>query len=101
MNTEHDLELTILHDLDFEPPCDAGMLNRAEPLPCDAAAEWFVVYTCGHERLFCTPHKDYLTAESFTPKGVYCGQCYTVPPLRGHGYPKVYIMLVEPLSKAG
>jgi len=58
---------------EFELPCDETWVRQNE---CTQAAEWVLLYDCGHSRQFCTEHKDKtieFAQNPITPG--WCGQC--------------------------
>lgn len=60
-----------MEEFEFDSPCDIGAIETNDP-PCDQAAKWVLIYNCGHDRQFCSEHKDYVLAMPM----FYCVQCY-------------------------
>lgn len=73
-----DLDLTVLQDLEFEPPCEVK--NQGPVQDCPNGAEWTIVYRnhCSPgngDSMICNDHRIYLMVANGM---VTCGSCKSV-----------------------
>lgn len=91
-DTYTDMELFLLHDMEFEVPCD----GRPGLTECDKAVQWEGLVSCGCTRLWCDDHlkrvQELLAEEPYT---VNCCTCR----LRTGSWTEVTLLFVQPKTR--
>jgi hypothetical protein len=69
-----DYYLMMLEDFEFEIPCESINLKHRENYPDAHAADWVVLFSCGHTSNWCNPRLTQYVFEEFGV-GMYCAVC--------------------------